>query len=243
MTPGVPLRAVTLDYWDTLYDGANLADRLRLRRDAVGALLQAYGREASVDELEALYIDAGREFDQRWREEQGYTTGERLRWTLERAGLEPKEGCAHVTACARAVDDALLAYPPPLLPGAADAVRRLAARYRLAIISDTGFASGEGQDRLLARDGLLECFPARIYSCDVGVPKPRREMFDAALSALGVRAAETLHVGDIERTDVAGALAMGMRAVRTDQMRDSGVTQAERVVTSLLELADYLEGQ
>jgi FMN phosphatase YigB (HAD superfamily) len=49
-----------------------------------------------------------------------------------------------------------------------------------------------------------------------------------------------LHVGDNERTDVGGALAMGMRAVRLDALRDSGETRSERVAKSLDDLVAYL---
>ena len=39
-------------------------------------------------------------------------------------------------------------------------------------------------------------------------------IFDHALGGLGVDAAHAAHVGDLRRTDVAGARAMGMVAVR-----------------------------
>lgn len=236
------LRAVTLDYWDTLYDGSNLAERLRLRRGAVGRLVAAYGVALDDAALDDLYRASGRESERWWREEQrGYTTTERLHWMLRRAGAEPREECAHVAEAARVVDDAIIVHPPPLLAGAAELVRRLASRVPLAIVSDTGFASGRAQDALLARDGLRDCFAATIYSCDVGHAKPRPEPFHAALAALGVDAADALHVGDIERTDVRGALGVGMRAVRVDIVRPSGDSAAECVATSYEELVEYLE--
>ena len=39
------IRAITFDYWDTLYEGGALPERVALRRTAVGALLGAYGRD------------------------------------------------------------------------------------------------------------------------------------------------------------------------------------------------------
>ena len=141
------------------------------------------------------------------------------------------------------VDQALLDYPPPLLPGAVEALRSLSARFALAIVSDTGFASGRAQDALLEREGIRDFFTATIYSMDIGHAKPRPEIFHAALDALGCEAADALHVGDNERTDVAGALAIGMRAVRIDALRDSGQTKGEHVVTSLEGLTVYLLAQ
>ena len=235
-----PLRAITFDYWDTLYEGSNLPERIQVRVEAVGRLLTSYGVTLGPTALSDLYRAAGREAERWWRDERGYTTVDRLHWTLRQMGVEPRSRCDDVEAAARTVDAALLSHPPSLLPGAAEAVRKLASRYRLAIISDTGFASGRAQDALLAHDGLLEHFRATVYSCDVGVPKPKQEMFEAALRALGTEPRETLHVGDIERTDVCGALAMGMRAIRLDVMRDSGESAAERVVRSFEELLGCL---
>jgi putative hydrolase of the HAD superfamily len=75
----------------------------------------------------------------------------------------------------------------------------------------------------------------------VGHAKPRPEPFHAALAALGVDAADALHVGDIERTDVRGALGVGMRAVRLDIVRPGGDSAAEYVATSYEELMEYLQ--
>jgi FMN phosphatase YigB (HAD superfamily) len=132
-------------------------------------------------------------------------------------------------------------------------VRALAERVPLAIVSDTGFASGRAQDALLERDGLLDCFKATVYSMDVGHAKPRAEPFHAAVTALAAAApGQVVHVGDNERTDVGGALAAGLRAVRLDVAGDGGWSGAEDdahrrngsaaefVATSFDELLGYL---
>ena len=238
------LRAITLDYWDTIYHGGVLAERMELRRAAVGRLLAAVGSPVPDAELAAVYRAAGVESERWWHEEhRGYTTEDRIRWMLARLGVERPAECRHVSEAAREVDDVLLRHPPALLEGAAEAVRTLAARWPLAIISDTGFASGVAQDRLLERDGLLQHFPARVYSCDVGHAKPHPAPFAAAARALGVAPAEILHVGDIERTDVRGALAAGYRAARVDIVRDSGHSEAEVVARSWDALVDRLVRQ
>ena len=235
------LRAISLDFWDTIYLGAAVAGRARMRRTAVAALLEAVGHPLGDAELLALYHEARDTAERWWLEEQrGYTAEERIRWMLHRVGVERPAGCAHVARAVAVVDQALVELPPPLLEGAASAVRQLAARWPLAIVSDTGFASGVAQDRLLERDGLLEHFAVRIYSCDVGHAKPRREPFLAAAERLGVRTAEMLHIGDIERTDVKGALAAGMRAVRIDVARESGPSAAELVARSWAEVLEHL---
>jgi HAD superfamily hydrolase (TIGR01549 family) len=248
------VKAVTLDFWDTLYDSGNLPERLGFRRDAIRALLAEYGVELADREVMQLYTESAREADRWWSvEHRGYTTTDRLHWMIERAGARPRPECEHVATACDAVDEALLRYPPPLLPGAAEAVRALAARVPLAIVSDTGFASGRAQDALLEQDGLLDLFRATVYSMDIGHAKPRREPFLAAVQALGVSSpSDVLHIGDNERTDVRGAIAAGLRAIRLDVVRHEASSAfddptyrdeesaAEFVAGSFGELLEYL---
>ena len=235
------LRAITLDFWDTLYVGAARSERMRLRRAAIRRMLEAIGRSMDDAEFEFLYDASGARAMQWWRDEhRGYTTEDRIRWMLAELDIERPQDCEHVARACAEVDEALLAFPPPLLPGAAELVERLASRFALAIVSDTGFASGRAQDRLMERDGIRARFGATVYSMDVGYAKPRPEPFLAACSALGVTPAEALHVGDLERTDVLGALGAGLRAVRLDLVRPGGKSAAEHVTSSMDELADYL---
>lgn len=238
------LRALTFDYWDTLYEGGALPERVALRRTAVGALLGAYGRALPDEQLRALYEESGREAERWWSEEhRGYRTDERLRWILERAAVKPREECQHVAAAADAVDNALLMLPPAMLAGAWQMLRVLSRHFTLAVISDTGFASGRAQDRLLEKDAARDFFAATIYSMDIGHAKPRPEIFAAAVGTLGVAPAQILHVGDNERTDVRGALAAGFRAVRLDVVRSGGPSEAEFVARSFEELTGYLRAE
>ena len=238
------LRALTFDYWDTLYEGGALPERVALRRTAVGALLGAYGRALPEEQLRALYEESGREAERWWSEEhRGYRTDERLRWILERAAAKPRERCEHVAAAVDAVDNALLMLPPAMLTGAWQMLRSLSRQFTMAIISDTGFASGRAQDRLLEKDAARDFFAATIYSMDVGHAKPRPEIFAAAVKTLNIPPSDILHIGDNERTDVRGALAAGFRAVRLDVVRAGGPSEAEFIARSYEELTDYLKGQ
>jgi FMN hydrolase / 5-amino-6-(5-phospho-D-ribitylamino)uracil phosphatase len=236
-----PIRAITFDYWDTIYAGHVVPERVARREAAIRRLLEEIEHPVPAD-FTALYRAAGAEADRWWREEQrGYTTQERIRWMLARMDVERPEDCAHVARAVQEVDDALMEFPAPLLPGAGDALARLAARFQLGIISDTGFASGRAQDRLLERDQLLSLFAVTVYSMDVGHAKPRPEPFDAAVDALGVAPYEVIHIGDNERTDVRGALAAGLRAIRLDIVHSSGPSAAEHVARSYGEVVEWVE--
>ncbi len=213
------LRALTFDYWDTLYEGGALPE----------------------EQLRVLYEESGREAERWWSEQQrGYSTNDRLRWILERADVTPRDGCEHVSAAADAVDNALLILPPAMLSGAWRTLRSLARHFTLAVISDTGFASGRAQDRLLEKDGARDFFAATIYSMDIGHAKPRPEIFRAAVETLGLAPHQILHIGDNERTDVRGALDAGLRAIRLDVVRSGGPSEAEFVANSFEELVGFL---
>jgi HAD superfamily hydrolase (TIGR01509 family) len=95
----------------------------------------------------------------------------------------------------------------------------LAERVRLGVCSN--FSHSRTAAAILEDYGLDAHFEAVVVSEDLGLRKPRREVFAAALRALGVEPEETLHVGDNLTADVAGAAALGMRTVWiTRRIRD-----------------------
>ncbi|MGE3499438.1 MAG: HAD-IA family hydrolase [Candidatus Binatia bacterium] len=59
-----------------------------------------------------------------------------------------------------------------------------------------------------------------VLPADAGAAKPDSRIFALALSRLGVRAEETVYVGDDAREDVAAAQAAGMRAVDVRTLAD-----------------------
>ena len=79
---------------------------------------------------------------------------------------------------------------------------------------------------VLAAAGLRELVDGVVTSAEVGAAKPDRRIFEAALALGGCDPAEALHVGDSPDNDVAGANALGIRAVLLDR---DGVGGPDRV--------------
>ncbi|MCL2646482.1 MAG: HAD family hydrolase [Phycisphaerales bacterium] len=83
---------------------------------------------------------------------------------------------------------------------------------KLAIVSNT-LVPPECLDAHLAREGLLEFFPVRIYSSMVRYRKPHPRIFQLALEQVGVPANRALFIGDLLIADIAGAKRAGMRTI------------------------------
>jgi putative hydrolase of the HAD superfamily len=122
------------------------------------------------------------------------------------------------------VDDFNAAIRPtgwqPAIRSSLEALPALAATgVRLAIVSNS---DGTVEERLV-RAGVAQVGPgpgvalrALIDSGVVGIEKPDPRIFELALTACEVRPEAAVHVGDSRRTDVAGALAAGIRPLHMD---------------------------
>ena len=118
--------------------------------------------------------------------------------------------------------------PLRLAPGVEDCIRRLKeADIRIGIVCDVGMTASPTLRERLDMFGVLRYFDHWSFSDEVGCFKPWPAVFEHALAGLGVdEPGNAAHVGDSRRTDVAGAQAMGMTAVRytyfVDAPADSG---------------------
>jgi putative hydrolase of the HAD superfamily len=92
-----------------------------------------------------------------------------------------------------------------------DALRE--AGLRLGVVSNWE----EWLERLMVSLGIRDHFDFAVISGLTGYEKPDPEIFHAALSAAEVAPEQALHVGDSLRDDVAGAQAIGIRAILLDR--------------------------
>jgi FMN phosphatase YigB (HAD superfamily) len=104
--------------------------------------------------------------------------------------------------------------------------------------------------RYLDAHGVLEHFDHWSFSDEVGVYKPDRRIFEHALGGLGVtEPGRVAHVGDLRRTDVAGARGMGMHAIRFAGINDDapkgddGHPEAHHVAQDHQDVANLLAGR
>lgn len=98
----------------------------------------------------------------------------------------------------------------PLMPGAIELLEHLRPKYRMFILSN-GFK--ELQSRKMHAAGIDKYFDELILSEDIGVNKPNRELYDYALQKTGSTLEESLMIGDMFETDIAGAANIGMEQI------------------------------
>jgi len=214
------ITTLTFDLWNTLYsaDGVS-ADVVRPRRLAVLAeILATRGLRPSEEELVTAYRAGFDAYMAAWTSGRHFGAREDVAFILEYFHAQPAGGPGKHEEFERtvtALEDASYLAPPALVTGVYETIPALAAAgYRLGIISDTSLTPGRVLRDFLKRDGLLDCFTALTFSDETGFPKPDPRMFENTLVGLGARPAEAVHVGDMPRTDIAGAGAMGMATIR-----------------------------
>ncbi len=130
-------------------------------------------------------------------------------------------------------------HTPPLLPGARDLLRSLQGRARLGIVTS---GSRPRVERDLAHTGIRDFFEVIITGDDVTHPKPHPEGLLLALQALGISPAGTLYIGDTlpdyEMACSAGAAFIGILGCFPGL--HPGLPC--RLVRTLGELGEWLEG-
>jgi putative hydrolase of the HAD superfamily len=236
-------KAVTFDFWNTIArvpTGAMSAARQRAVALACEECEVEIEEELIARSLEAV----GQSWERAWAE--GVHLHPRAAaMTLGRALALEQAACERV---ADAFLGAAREVPLELAPDIREGLEGLGERgTRIGIVCDVGFSGGELLREMLADEGLLEHFSGWAFSDEVGHYKPSPRIFEAALEALGAEPGEAIHVGDLRRTDVAGAAALGMRTARYRGMHDdadldTGV-EADHVLDRHVELLELLVWQ
>ena len=103
--------------------------------------------------------------------------------------------------------------------------------------------SPEVQHEKLAAVGLADRMDAVLTAGEVGAPKPGAAIFAAACDALGVSAAEAIHIGDLLDADALGAAAAGLHGVWLDRSGAEPTTVPSEItrITSLAALPDLMQ--
>jgi HAD superfamily hydrolase (TIGR01509 family) len=206
--------------------------------------------EAVVFDLDGVIVDSEQVWDEvreRYTQEVGGHYSARA--TREMMGMSSVEWSTYMSEelavpgtpeeiNAAIVERMLARYgaAPPLIPGAVEAVRRIAARWPLAIASSS---NPELIEVVVRAAGLGDVFEIAVSSQEVPRGKPAPDVYLEAARRLGVEAARCGAVED-SHNGIRSAKAAGMRVVAVPNPHfppdDEAMAAADVVIGSIDEL-------
>ncbi|KUG03255.1 2-haloalkanoic acid dehalogenase-related [hydrocarbon metagenome] len=229
------IRAITFDFWNTLYKGP--ADRrvFDKRIKAVTQLLQQAGYDLSSEVVGVAFKAAWQKAD-RMQLEQYFdpTPRGQIEFALQDLQLQVDE---HIKdELYQAYTSKLLEIPPDMNDGVAETLPLLAEKHRLAVICNTGVTPGVILRQLMKKDKIFDYFQFLVFSDEVAWAKPNAAIFKYTLENIQMTSQQAAHIGDNEHTDVAGAKAAGMTTVWLAPDKTYTVPEADYHVQSVREL-------
>lgn len=171
-----------------------------------------------------------------------FTRGEISLWDQRRARIRDSFGAPELTDAEaderyyvfiRKYEDLTRAYDD-----VAPCLEKLAAQ-KLGIISN---GAGDQQLGKLRRAGILEYFSVTAFPEHTGFGKPHPSIFQEACRRAGEDARNCIHVGDDLINDIEASHAMGIRPIWIDRVGSARNGVPAQRITSLIQLAEVLEG-
>lgn len=205
-----PIRAITFDFWNTLIaEGAFSDHRVERWHDV---MLES-GHDVSEARLHEVTGELWVWFTREWEANRPVTPTQAAAETVELLGLTSDDGLI-----SRLVEVTEEGYDPShmrVADGVGDALEELkSAGLQVGIICDVGLTPSRRLRSYLDHHGLLRHFDHWSFSDEVGCYKPDGRIFAHAAGGLGMSDARIAHIGDLRRTDVAGARDAGWLALR-----------------------------
>lgn len=212
MAGELPYRAVTFDFWNTLV--VETTQPVETRQQLWADALAAAGHRIDAERLSEAFTHSWGRFDERWKANQHSTAELMARDAIDHLDLGLDRSVQD--RLIEAYLDASLLTPRVLVEGVEETFDRLRGLgLGVGIISDIGAVPSSQIRRWLDEMGVHHLVSHFSFSDEVGVFKPHGRIFEHALEGLGVTDASAVaHVGDLRRTDVAGANAAGMTSVQ-----------------------------
>ncbi len=214
------VEVITFDLWDCLFIDdsdepkrakAGLPSKKIARREILHRHLSKY------DEIDRKLVDVAFDvvdsaFKKVWHDQfVTWTVSERLSVLLE--GLNRSLPSEVFKEIVRSYEDMEIEFMPDPVPGALEALRKLASKYKLAIVSDAIFTPGRNLRVILKSAGMYDFFSFFVFSDEIGFSKPHPAVFEAVARHFSVDLKSIVHVGDRPHNDVLGPQSLGARAV------------------------------
>lgn len=239
------IRAVTFDLWETLLFERDCANLLRtaVRCRNVAAVLNGFGVQSSPEHVDLAIKTAISTLITAWDKSKDISHADQLRLIIQAMpGAAARFKDDWLAQLSTAFVSPIFEVRPYLNPDAQKVIHELRKRGKLtAVICNTGLTPGSALRKLLAEFQIAEYFDLMLFSEELGIRKPDREIFNMATRGLKVKQCEVVHVGDNLKSDVWGAKNAGLKAIHLSSEAGHDKT-AEADPNSLLSLSRKLGG-
>ncbi len=239
------IKAISFDFWNTLFAETPGSFKLyqETRRSLLKESLTERGGTFSEEQIKQAALLEAESHHLIWtKEHRTLTARERLRRILDTLNASLPEDT--ITRLVNDYEEGIYERPPILVDGARQVIEQLSSRYRLGIISDTGFSPGRVLRELMRNAGILDAFDSLVFSDEAGRSKPHAEVFAKTSHALNAHPTELVHIGDLEHTDVIGAknaTYFAIRFIGVTPMKDDEKTIADVVTTDFSEIPQIIK--
>lgn len=245
------IKAVSFDLWDTLV----VDDSDEAKRAAKGLRSKPAERRyltweklnqvqpISLEQVSLAFDVTDAAFNKVWRElHVTWPVVYRLEVLFKGLGRAPTSDA--LGELIEKLETMEVEIPPDPIAGVHECLEALHGRYRLCIVSDAVVTPGRNLRKVLEQHGLARFFDAFSFSDEVGNSKPNRRAFEAAAEALSVDPGEVVHVGDRQHNDIAGAQALGIKAILFTAARDTDRpnTTADAICERHADLPKIIDG-
>lgn len=231
------LKAITFDFWDTLYKAPDKMGLSERRIAAFAETLHEAGWDIQEHTLRQAFYDCW-QYASHFQIECGLDITPRghVEYILQQLHLQLNQ--ADFQKVYDVYTLMLLKFHPQLNDGVKETLPRLAARFKLAIICNTGATPGTILRKVMQKDDILKLFDFTVFSDEVRWAKPNVKIFNYTLEHLQIPNTEAAHIGDNLSTDITGAKAAGMVAVWLAPHAEARSADCDYQVGSVTELLD-----
>ncbi|MCK5742882.1 MAG: HAD family hydrolase [Chlorobi bacterium] len=241
------IKVITIDFWNTIFDYSGSEIRNEYRKSELVTKAAEFGKKVSNEEFDQSMEAAWKHFYEIWHGEQRTPQPiESLNFLWKFLGLPEDKDASE--SLVESFGNSILKFPPAILPGVKDALEELSVDYKLGIVSDTGFSGGNILRELKKRAGILDLFVAFSYSDETGVSKPHPKAFKTIIDKYNCAPKNAIHIGDIEQTDVNGAVDLGMQSIRFNGdttklqgIKNPEMTAADIELTNWADIVKYIK--
>lgn len=229
------MKAITFDFWDTLYKAPGGQEPLRRRISAFQQILQQLGHTVDSDLIHNAIQDCWR-YAYAYQREYGLDITPRGHIDYILQDLQLDLNHEEWQQAYKVYTSVLMAHPPQLNEGVEETLPRLAEKFKLAVICNTGISPGKVLRAIMKADDIFRFFDFLTFSDEVKWAKPNVNIFNYTLDKLQVKNIEAAHIGDDSITDVTGAKMAGMTTIWLAPPLEASSIEYDYKVSSISEL-------